>query len=117
MIKNKMKSLLAAALAGALTVSAIPVNASAVVNKFKYSGYEHSHAGDILNELGSYSDANAFDVIYEGAHHGVSGDGLEEYLTALETDSTDRGDVELINEHTVYNVKDNSDNAASGNSR
>lgn len=30
-----MKSLLAAALAGALTVSAIPVNASAVVNKFK----------------------------------------------------------------------------------
>lgn len=61
-----MKSLLAAALAGALTVSAIPVNASAVVNKFKYSGYEHSHAGDILNELGSYSDANAFDVIYEG---------------------------------------------------
>lgn len=59
-----MKSLLAAALAGALTVSAIPVNASAVVNKFKYNGYEHSHAGDILNELGSYSDANAFDVIY-----------------------------------------------------
>ena len=117
MIKNKMKSLLAAALAGALTVSAIPVNASAVVSKFKYSGYEHSHAGDILNELGSYSDANAFDVIYEGAHHGVSGGGLEEYLTALETDSTDRGDVELINEHTVYNVKDNSDNAASGNSR
>lgn len=52
MIKNKMKSLLAAALAGALTVSAIPVNASAVVNKFKYNGYEHSHAGDILNELG-----------------------------------------------------------------
>ena len=102
-----MKSLLAAALAGALTVSAIPVNASAVVSKFKYSGYEHSHAGDILNELGSYSDANAFDVIYEGAHHGVSGGGLEEYLTALETDSTDRGDVELINEHTVYNVKDN----------
>lgn len=44
-----MKSLLAAALAGALTVSAIPVNASAVVNKFKYSGYEHSHASDILN--------------------------------------------------------------------
>ena len=117
MIKNKMKSLLAAALAGALTVSAIPVNASAVVSKFKYSGYEHSHAGDILNELGSYSDANAFDVIYEGAHHGVSGGGLEEYLTALETDSTDRGDVELINEHTVYNVKDNSDNAASGNSQ
>lgn len=112
-----MKSLLAAALAGALTVSAIPVNASAVVSKFKYSGYEHSHAGDILNELGSYSDANAFDVIYEGAHHGVSGGGLEEYLTALETDSTDRGDVELINEHTVYNVKDNSDNAASGNSQ
>ena len=70
-----MKSLLAAALAGALTVSAIPVNASAVVNKFKYNGYEHSHAGDILNELGSYSDANAFDVIYEGAHHGVSGGG------------------------------------------
>ena len=118
-----MKSLLAAVLAGALTVSAIPVNASAVVNKFKYSGYEHSHAGDILNELGSYSGANAFDVIYEGAHHGVSGGGLEEYLTALETDSTDRGDVELINEHTVYNVKDNSDDpyealkAASGNSR
>ena len=48
-----MKSLLAAALAGALTVSAIPVNASAVVSKLKYSGYEHSHAGDILNELGS----------------------------------------------------------------
>ena len=118
-----MKSLLAAALAGALTVSAIPVNASAVVNKFKYSGYEHNHADDILNELGSYSGANAFDVIYEGAHHGVSGGGLEEYLTALETDSTDRGDVELNNEHTVYNVKDNSDDpyealkAASGNSR
>lgn len=123
MIKKKMKSLLAVALAGALTASAIPVNASAAVNRFKYSGYEHSHAGDILIELGSYSDANAFDVIYEGAHHGVSGGGLEELLTALETDSIDHGDVELNNEHTVYNVKDNSDDpsgalkAASGNSR
>ena len=107
LITRKIKAILAMALAGVMAASVIPVTASATVNGFKYEGQYSTKAADIINDLGDISDSSAWDVIYDGSHHGVTGEKLEETLVALENDPTDHGDVELT-AGFVYYARDNS---------